>query len=94
LVRSGPPLRVRVFHGVEHLHDPRWVLNPVPWLSSGSGILASIPLTAVLLVHVALMGVLWRSRKRRAPGHCKECGYDLTGNASGRCPECGTPRSS
>ena len=22
--------------------------------------------------------------------YCQECGYDLTGNASGRCPECGT----
>lgn len=23
------------------------------------------------------------------PGHCSYCGYDLTGNVSGRCPECG-----
>ena len=22
-------------------------------------------------------------------GHCARCGYDLTGNVSGRCPECG-----
>jgi len=22
---------------------------------------------------------------------CRECGYNLTGNVSGRCPECGTP---
>ncbi|MFO0973029.1 MAG: hypothetical protein U1A27_06275 [Phycisphaerae bacterium] len=26
-----------------------------------------------------------------ADGGCRECGYDLTGNASGRCPECGVP---
>lgn len=26
----------------------------------------------------------------RQPGHCS-CGYDLTGNVSGRCPECGIP---
>jgi hypothetical protein len=25
------------------------------------------------------------------PGHCRSCGYDLTGNVSGRCPECGAP---
>lgn len=25
------------------------------------------------------------------PGCCRECGYDLTGNVSGVCPECGTP---
>lgn len=23
--------------------------------------------------------------------HCRKCGYDLTGNVSGRCPECGAP---
>ncbi len=23
------------------------------------------------------------------PGHCGQCGYDLTGNVSGICPECG-----
>jgi hypothetical protein len=25
-----------------------------------------------------------------ALGHCQKCGYDLTGNKSGVCPECGT----
>jgi hypothetical protein len=23
------------------------------------------------------------------PGHCRRCGYNLTGNLSGVCPECG-----
>lgn len=23
--------------------------------------------------------------------YCGECGYELTGHAQGRCPECGTP---
>jgi len=28
---------------------------------------------------------------RRVPaGHCVACGYNLYGNVSGRCPECGT----
>jgi len=26
-----------------------------------------------------------------AAGHCAECDYDLTGNTSGVCPECGSP---
>ena len=26
---------------------------------------------------------------RIPPGHCQKCGYDLTGNESGTCPECG-----
>jgi hypothetical protein len=27
---------------------------------------------------------------RRGLGQCPRCGYDLTGNTSGRCPECGS----
>ncbi|MCG8403591.1 MAG: YcxB family protein [Phycisphaerales bacterium] len=27
--------------------------------------------------------------KAVSPGLCKKCGYNLTGNVSGRCPECG-----
>jgi hypothetical protein len=27
-------------------------------------------------------------------GHCTECGYDLTGNVSGTCPECGNQLNS
>ena len=32
----------------------------------------------------------WRARHRRRAGRCWKCCYDLTGNVSGRCPECGT----
>ena len=31
-----------------------------------------------------------RPRKESNP-RCRRCGYDLTGNQSGICPECGTP---
>lgn len=38
--------------------------------------------------------VIWRRYRWRTPftpddQHCGICGYDLTGNVSGRCPECG-----
>jgi hypothetical protein len=33
-----------------------------------------------------------RDHQRTAsPGNCRKCGYDLHGNQSGACPECGTP---
>lgn len=32
-----------------------------------------------------------RRISRHRPGICPTCSYDLTGNASGVCPECGTP---
>ena len=38
---------------------------------------------------IALAGLLWPFRRRRR-GHCQICDYNLTGNESGRCPECGT----
>jgi hypothetical protein len=46
-------------------------------------------------VPVVLIGTvtafLWYVDRRRTHlGHCQHCGYDLTGNVSGRCPECGT----
>lgn len=39
----------------------------------------------------AWLWVRWRNHLLTSrPGHfCIECGYDLTGNVSGRCPECG-----
>ena len=30
-----------------------------------------------------------RRDMRKVRGQCLNCGYDLTGNVSGRCPECG-----
>lgn len=29
-------------------------------------------------------------RPPRPPGFCRQCGYNLTGNVSGICPECGS----
>lgn len=53
----------------------------------------NLPLWAVLLVVSGplLRTVYQRWRHRMPPGTCTKCGYDLTGNVSGRCPECGAP---
>jgi hypothetical protein len=46
---------------------------------------------AVILPAISL--VCWLRRRRdRMKGCCRNCGYDLRGNPSGKaCPECGTP---
>ena len=50
-----------------------------------------VPLWIPLLLVAVPTGVLWwRDRRRIPPGHCRQCGYNLTGNISGVCPECGT----
>jgi hypothetical protein len=52
----------------------------------------TIPIWLVFLPAFVLTAFLWwRDRRRFPPGHCQNCGYNLTGNVSGRCPECGTP---
>jgi hypothetical protein len=32
-----------------------------------------------------------RGVPRHRTGHCRQCDYDLTGDVTGRCPECGEP---
>ncbi len=51
-----------------------------------------IPLWLPLLL--SALTVFWArrgARPRNTTAACRTCGYDLTGNLSGRCPECGTP---
>ena len=56
------------------------------------------PIPATLLIPVWLLVVavgfptafLWWRDRRPKTGFCKVCKYDLTGNVSGTCPECGT----
>ncbi len=51
----------------------------------------SVPLWMLLAVVAVPTYRLWRRTSRFPSGCCSSCGYDLTGNRSGVCPECGTP---
>ncbi len=57
-----------------------WLVFPL-WLTTGA-----LTLTGMMPI---VRGPL-RRRWRRWHGACLECGYNLRGNRSGRCPECGT----
>jgi hypothetical protein len=59
----------------------------------GSRLAVVFPIGAALLLMLVLP-IGWAMRvagKRRREGRCRTCGYDLRGNVSGTCPECGRP---
>jgi hypothetical protein len=57
---------------------------------SGSTIVVPLLLPLLLALVPALI-LTTLIRRRKPPGHCPYCGYNLTGNQSGVCSECGTP---
>ncbi len=48
-----------------------------------------LPLWLPLVALAVPTAMLWYRDRKPPKGHCQKCGYDLTGNESGRCPECG-----
>ena len=69
---------------------PNWGVS-VRWLGRPRSLLyAHIPIWPLLLLLGLPAALLWWSERwPRDEGRCARCGYDLTGNVSGRCPECG-----
>ena len=50
----------------------------------------SYPAWMFLLAALIPTMLAWRRLRRPLPGHCRKCGYNLTGNVTGKCSECGT----
>lgn len=48
-----------------------------------------VPLWIPLIVGATLIFLPCVARTKGGLGGCHNCGYDLTGNVSGKCPECG-----
>jgi hypothetical protein len=49
-----------------------------------------VPLWIPFLLTAIPTVFLWRRDARCPEGFCEKCGYDLTGNVTGVCSECGT----
>jgi hypothetical protein len=58
---------------------------------SSAHVYADIALPIPLCLMIVATGLLFWLHRPCPPGHCPNCGYDLTANVSGKCPECGRP---
>lgn len=77
--------RSRVFH-VTTENSP---MGTHVWMNCDIWVL-SVPFVANVIVPIGFI-IRWRLLRRRwrQSGCCESCGYSLSGNASGVCPECG-----
>jgi len=69
---------------------PEYVSGPVVkhrilWL----GVLGDLSILAAFAAIIFSLVKLRREIRRRRPGHCAKCDYDLAGLRTGKCPECG-----
>ncbi len=61
------------------------------WSRADGGEDLFVPLWPLVPAMAAYVVVVWRRTRPVPAGACASCRYDLTGNVSGICPECGTP---
>jgi hypothetical protein len=70
-----------------------WFVNPGYPLTPQGIFSNDMLFWALVMLALSSVAVLFTHRVRRAPDEplCPNCQYNLTGNTSGRCPECGQP---
>lgn len=86
---AGFPITQKGWHTAREWYT-RTVWRP-RWERMAKGVVVSIPLwIPIVLVAVPTAYLFWHDRRHPTSGHCRNCGYNLTANTSGVCPECGT----
>lgn len=69
--------------------DRLYYFFKLPWWVSTNSLYIPFGWPVVILASGSTLA-LWKVRRGFPDGHCQSCGYNLTGNESGICPECGT----
>ena len=86
IVKTQRPIRLACVFGISMF--AAWI-GPALFIQILDWRLGLFSLTRAVLP-VATTAVWLRLFPVKRPGFCRECDYDLTGNVSGVCPECGT----
>jgi len=63
----------------------------LPQVVTGGYLRVFVPLWVLFILMLIPSLIMWPLSKRVPPGYCSRCKYDLTGNVSGVCSECGDP---
>jgi hypothetical protein len=77
----------KILMWIDGVESSQW-MPTIRWYDAA--VFVKVPLHVLLLMSIVPTGLLWWRDRFTPPGCCPHCGYDLTGNVSGRCPECGT----
>ena len=74
----------------DDLHEARFCTQRDYFLTFGGWVPCTVFLMLAAIALTRWLRGPYRRRYRRRHNLCLICGYNLTGNTSGRCPECGT----
>jgi hypothetical protein len=95
---AGINSRFFILPGFFYLSQPGYLV--LPPLRGSTLALGNVNIVRISLawsfVITSMLPTIFAARRMRRKfgpqaGHCPTCSYDLTGNVSGICPECGTP---
>jgi hypothetical protein len=77
----------RATGGVWATRTENWLIGRTVWLPLWLLVATTAALPVYRISTVSIRR--FKARRRARENRCPACGYDLTGNVSGVCPECG-----